>query len=90
MTFLRLISFGMDRYWMLQSNDITQSPPPLPTTSTGGTSTPGSGVRVASDPTNLALEAKRYGLIETMAFAFYPPLYIAGPVASFNSFVNQV
>lgn len=41
---------------------------------------------MARDPT----EATAHSFLAVFAFVFYPPLYIAGPILTFNAFVNQV
>ncbi|PRP81787.1 hypothetical protein PROFUN_10776 [Planoprotostelium fungivorum] len=37
-----------------------------------------------------SVEEDSYGLMEYIAYVTYPPLYIGGPIITFNAFVNQV
>jgi D-alanyl-lipoteichoic acid acyltransferase DltB (MBOAT superfamily) len=36
------------------------------------------------------LPKSQYGLLHFLAYIFYPPLYIAGPIVSYNAFTHQV
>ncbi len=36
------------------------------------------------------LPASAYNLITYLAYVYYPPLYIAGPICTFNSFASQL
>lgn len=36
------------------------------------------------------LPASAYSLTIYLAYIFYPPLYLAGPILTFNSFASQV
>ena len=37
-----------------------------------------------------SLPASAYNLITYLAYVYYPPLYIAGPICTFNSFASQL
>ena len=37
-----------------------------------------------------SLPASAYSLITYLAYVYYPPLYIAGPICTFNSFASQL
>lgn len=37
-----------------------------------------------------ALPLARYSTAACMAYALYPPLYIAGPILTFNAFASQI
>ncbi|SGY43238.1 BQ5605_C001g00004 [Microbotryum silenes-dioicae] len=91
-TMLRLISFNMDYYWAanvasgeaqtIRSTEeeklelLTQklSAPPL------------------NDRTRVTKShpLSDYSFMTYLAYAFYPPLYLAGPILTYNSFVSQL
>ncbi|KAG8708226.1 glycerol transporter [Ceratobasidium sp. 395] len=73
-TMLRLLSFNMDYYWASKH--------------TAGREEPGTAMthkqRVAtSHPIDV------YSLVNFLTYVVYPPLYIAGPIISFNDFMWQ-
>lgn len=85
-TMLRLISFGMDYHWasLSQRNDAgpshrlsMQSATPTPPTS-------------YKERVKTSLPLSAYSLTNFFAYAIYPPLYIAGPIMSFNDFTWQI
>ncbi len=101
LTFLRLISFCMDRFWGLAPApaDLQQLQPagtrPVKVSS-GGKIIGLSGV--ASDSpdaerteelrADIALSPDKYSLLRMLAYVFYIPLYIAGPIVPFNAFAR--
>ena len=38
----------------------------------------------------LCLPASSYGMASYLAYVLYPPLYVAGPVLTFNGFASQL
>ncbi len=73
---LRIISFGLDSHWRDRLASSDQSSNTLPNDYRK---------RVAS-----SLAAKDYSWLNFLAYALYPPLYIAGPIITFNDFIWQV
>lgn len=88
---LRLISFGMDLHWARcaaaerhpSSSDMEQ-PQHVPASMTAIV---GNATLKERTKTSLPLEA--YNAAAFLEFAFYPPLYIAGPTCTFNCFASQ-
>lgn len=81
-TMLRLISFNMDYYWACVENART---PPLGNDKHATPTTPSERQRVsASHPVGT------YSFPLYLAYALYPPLYLAGPILTFNSFRSQL
>ncbi|EAU84610.2 glycerol transporter [Coprinopsis cinerea okayama7 len=74
-TMLRLISFNMDFYWA--SNQIER--------------VPGADVATMNDKqrTDLPHPQITYSYMNYLAYVLYPPLYIAGPIMTFNDFMWQ-
>lgn len=75
MSLLRHISFNMDYYWMLKKKHIHQDINTL------------SEYRKSQEIHHLP---HYYNLLEYFAFIYYIPLFIAGPIITFNSFISQV
>ncbi|PVI06973.1 MBOAT-domain-containing protein [Periconia macrospinosa] len=78
-TVLRLISFNMDYYWSLNTTE-------------------GSSLEKQLDPSNLserdrvAIPAKSsdFSFRNYFAYAVYSPLYLAGPIVTFNDYISQL
>lgn len=79
-TMLRLVSYGLDLHWA-RTNASTTSPS-LWQESDGVTDNRrrSSQSRPSSD----------YSLFNYLTYALYPPLFIAGPIISFNDFTSQL
>ncbi|KAJ3511368.1 hypothetical protein NLJ89_g4139 [Agrocybe chaxingu] len=73
-TMLRLISFNMDYYWACKSPETAD---PTPTTLN------------EKHRTSLPHSDEFYSLMNYVAYILYPPLYIAGPIITFNDFMWQ-
>ncbi|KAH9933568.1 MBOAT-domain-containing protein [Epithele typhae] len=73
-TMLRLVSFNMDYYWACNRAGIPD---------TGATLDEKRRPRVNHD-------LETYSYLNYLAYAIYPPLYIAGPIMTFNDFMWQV
>ncbi|KAG6034076.1 hypothetical protein E4U41_006705, partial [Claviceps citrina] len=75
-TILRLISYNMDYYWSLGK---------------------GNGSSIELDPANLSerdrvtisASADEYSFRNYVAYAIYAPLYLAGPILTFNDYISQ-
>ena len=76
MAVLRLLSFSLDLHWA-RAAAAQKTPVPSP---------------VVSDPLRALAEqpADDYSLSSFLAYTLFPPLAIAGPVLSYNSFANQL
>ncbi|KAG0041542.1 glycerol transporter [Gryganskiella cystojenkinii] len=78
-TMLRLVSFNLDYYWSLREPRESQP-------------------KEERDPASLADKervsqpcfAEDYNFIYYAAFALYAPLYVAGPIMTFNDFISQL
>jgi len=90
---LRMLSFACDLHWARHGGRQAGHRAALPA--------PDSPPRLAphADPHNLqgskarvaqSLPLHCYHLPAFLAYVFYPPLYIAGPIITFNSFVAQL
>jgi D-alanyl-lipoteichoic acid acyltransferase DltB (MBOAT superfamily) len=99
LTFLRLISFCMDRFWSLAPADQQHASARPVKSSNGGGGGKIIGLSgVASDSPDLerieelradtCLPPHKYSLLHMLAYVFYIPLYIAGPIVPFNAFAR--
>ncbi|KAF9286455.1 glycerol transporter [Mortierella alpina] len=78
-TMLRLVSFNLDYYWSLRQG-------------------PGNQLKEDRDRSRLTDKerasvpafAEDYNFIYYLAFTLYAPLYVAGPIMTFNDFVSQL
>ncbi|KAI8872774.1 MBOAT-domain-containing protein, partial [Ramicandelaber brevisporus] len=89
---LRMISYAMDYYWMLDSQ-YEQAQKNQQTEQTEG----GSAVHVEVAPPRTEKERISnsvavfdYNLVNYLAYLLYLPLYLAGPIITFNNFVSQM
>lgn len=89
-TMLRLISFDMDYHWA-----TTSHPPSTPDVLLDEIS---STAKFTSSPVELTERLRAtsshplsaYSYKTYIAYALYPPLYLAGPIITFNSFYSQL
>ena len=104
LTFRRLFAFCMDRFWSLGPAPADlQHLQPAGVRSVKGSSSSGGGKIIglsgsASDSpdaerteelrADVALSPDKYSVLCMLAYVFYIPLYIAGPIVSFNSFAR--
>lgn len=72
-TMLRLISFGIDWHSAVKAGSSAAATPPAN----------------HRERVNTALSVDDYTLRNLIAYALYPPLYIAGPIMTFNDFIWQ-
>ncbi|KAJ6485134.1 MBOAT, membrane-bound O-acyltransferase family-domain-containing protein [Mycena vitilis] len=73
-TMLRLVSFSMDYYWACNAT---------PAPSEGLAGLDDKQRQTMSHPT------ARYSYLNYVSYALYPPLYLAGPIVTFNDYVWQ-
>ncbi|KAF9580700.1 glycerol transporter [Lunasporangiospora selenospora] len=78
-TMLRLVSFNMDYYWSLNA-------------SRGSVLEGREKVVPQTDKERVAISAhsRDYNYIYYLSYALYAPLYIAGPIMTFNDFISQL
>ncbi|KAF8193374.1 glycerol transporter [Pholiota molesta] len=74
-TMLRLISFNMDYYWACRNSENVDQ---------AALAQPNEKQRV-----NVPHSQEDYSLMNYVAYILYPPLYIAGPIITFNDFMWQ-
>ncbi|KAF8071525.1 MBOAT, membrane-bound O-acyltransferase family-domain-containing protein [Lyophyllum atratum] len=74
LTMLRLVSFNMDYYWACSASDFKEYRHKRTTTHRE---------RQESHPTDM------YSFINYVSYVLYPPLYIAGPIMTFNDYLWQ-
>lgn len=90
-TMLRLVSFNMDYYWACNkagSSDVS-SATPVKWTLWLNSIKPGSTLTDKQRPT-VRHSLETYSYANYIAYVLYPPLYIAGPIMTFNDFMWQV
>ncbi|KAJ1915633.1 glycerol transporter [Mycoemilia scoparia] len=80
-TMLRMISFDMDYHWRIKQEEIRDSDF-LDETAEASPKT---------DKDRIEISAMRddYSFCNYWAYLYYPPLYLAGPIISFNDFISQ-
>ncbi|KAH3667422.1 hypothetical protein OGAPHI_003071 [Ogataea philodendri] len=76
-TLLRLLSFNLDYLWREQKKDKETK------------ETKESQELNERERQNYYLEASDYSLSNYMAYVFYTPLFIAGPILTFNDYIYQ-
>jgi len=76
-TMLRLISFSMDHYWACNDSSLRQRPIDESTLS-------------EKQRKFTAHPPETYSFANYIAYVLYPPLYIAGPIITFNDFMWQI
>jgi D-alanyl-lipoteichoic acid acyltransferase DltB (MBOAT superfamily) len=78
---LRMLSFACDYRWQLQQQPGRLAlPPDTP-------AQPDQDLRTRSE---LWQDPKSYNFAAYLAYSLYPPLYIAGPISTFNAFASQL
>ncbi|TKA75039.1 hypothetical protein B0A49_02186 [Cryomyces minteri] len=78
-TVLRLISFNLDYYWSLNARDSSSNEKKQLDPS------------ALSERDRVSIPAKpaEYSLRNYLAYALYSPLYLAGPILTFNDYISQ-
>ena len=85
-TMLRLISYGMDAHWAAKSRCSSAVEEAISSsTTTGGVMPTTHKMRMATH-----LLPAEYDVSGLLAYAIYPPLYVAGPIMTYNDFIWQV
>lgn len=95
-TVLRLISFNLDYYWSL---NLQRGSPieVLPLCHKRGSRSTDCFKKKQLDPSNLSerdrvglpVKPEDYSFRNYFAYALYSPLYLAGPILTFNDYINQ-
>ncbi|KAG0376065.1 glycerol transporter [Mortierella sp. AD032] len=78
-TMLRLVSFNLDYYWSLRQTREERL-------KIDHDRAPESDKERVSTPTF----TEDYNLVNYLAFTLYAPLYVAGPIMTFNDFISQL
>ncbi len=76
LTVLKMISFTMDYYWMLQTKERLLSMR--------------NQQMDHKQRVETALEGKDYNIFYYLTYCLYAPLFLSGPIITYNDFVNQV
>lgn len=83
---LRMLSFSMDYYWAVAARSNQFESHCLTCTSCSGLHE-----RLCEKGRELkSPDLQKYNAINYLIYLFYPPLYLAGPIISFNNFLFQV
>lgn len=103
-TILRLISFNMDYYWSLtypseSPIEVTPLPPPpfAPAPSNRYRSKADIFKKKQTDPASMSerdrytipADPSSYNALYYTAYVLYSPLYLAGPIVTFNDYISQ-
>lgn len=81
-TMLRLVSFALDLHWSRLAP--TKAQPDVNVTADE------SGITDNKLRASRSRAASEYSFSNYLAYTLYPPLFIAGPIMTFNDFVSQV
>ncbi|KAF7732825.1 glycerol transporter [Apophysomyces ossiformis] len=72
---LRLVSYNMDYYWQFKQRGISdRSEPPL----------------TSKDRMITSCVESDYNYLFFLAYVFYVPLYLCGPIVTYNDFISQI
>lgn len=82
---LRLVSFGLDWHWAIQASSSSSST----STSSNQSSSEGAELNPRSRCSN-SRPLDQYSFLNCLIYVLYPPLFIAGPIMTFNDFTSQV
>ena len=92
---LRIISFNMDAHWASQLQKIEPTRPN--SAASADLTAPSESITPCSDGSrDIAVRAasprpeEEYSLVNCLAYCLYCPLYMAGPILSFNAFMSYV
>ncbi|KAI8141260.1 glycerol uptake protein 1 [Fennellomyces sp. T-0311] len=75
---LRLISFNMDYYWQVKKPRDQYEDDRL------------GGPLTDKDRITVPCFASDYNYVNFLAYVLYPPLYLCGPIITFNDFISQI
>lgn len=81
---LRIVSFALDYHWR-QATDAQTVRQSLDVLTKADIQPEDYRKRVST-----SLPENEYSLLNFVAYCLYPPLYIAGPIITFNDFIWQV
>ena len=80
---LRMISYSMDYYWSDHTLRIKKQ-----NDNTTNTTTTTSNSNQSEDTEGLSIE--EYGLFHYLAYVLYAPLYMAGPIITYDNFIKSL
>lgn len=80
-TMLRLVSFGLDYHWARKAAAAG--------TQAGSANTTSKPILDARKRGEAPLALQDYSILNYLLYALYPPLFIAGPIMTFNDFCRQ-
>jgi protein-cysteine N-palmitoyltransferase HHAT len=96
-TVLRLISFNMDHYWSLDRRavspvEVSSRPQLLDTDMADAPKKKNLDLASLSERDRIAIPAaaKDFSWRNFVAYTIYAPLYLTGPILSFNDFISQL
>ncbi|KAI1384063.1 MBOAT-domain-containing protein [Hypoxylon trugodes] len=78
-TVLRLISFNLDYYWSLDRRSYSPVEKQVDPTALS-----------ERDRVSIPAQAKDYSFRNYVAYTIYAPLYLTGPIITFNDFISQL
>ncbi|KAI1346144.1 MBOAT, membrane-bound O-acyltransferase family-domain-containing protein [Xylaria sp. FL0043] len=78
-TVLRLISFNLDYYWSLDRRSVSPIEKQLDPSSLS-----------ERDRVSTPAQAKDFSFRNYVAYAIYAPLYLTGPIITFNDYISQL
>ncbi|KAI1806543.1 MBOAT-domain-containing protein [Daldinia bambusicola] len=78
-TVLRLISFNLDYYWSLDRRSYSPIEKQIDPTALS-----------ERDRVSIPAQAKDFSFRNYVAYAIYAPLYLTGPIITFNDFISQL
>eukprot|EP00210_Caulerpa_lentillifera_P000472 g455.t1 len=81
-----MISFGMDYHWAVAKR-YSNTDPNFNKRPSSSSLDPNYHVKMRN---NADLDLSAYSFINYFIYMFYPPLYLAGPISTFNNFVSQL
>lgn len=99
LTTLRMLSYGLDLHWArrkgpappIEQSESLQNDKKTAAVAVGGSGDMVSSPRSPKERQQSALPSERdYSLLPCLAHALYPPLYLAGPIITYQDFMWQV
>ncbi|KAI9022587.1 MBOAT, membrane-bound O-acyltransferase family-domain-containing protein [Hyaloraphidium curvatum] len=88
LSILRMISFNMDYYWCLNGAEDAFAAHKKGCAACREATT--KAARCERGRTDQPLEPEDYSLLNYLCYTLYTPLFLAGPIMTFNDFVSQV
>lgn len=88
---LRMVSFSLDRCWATygrRSSSSSQEGSQSSLLLHSGSCSRSTSTSSSEEAESASLDMQDYGLLQYLSYALYSPLYIAGPVCSFNAYMT--